>query len=130
MVGAAGAATGTVVAIIAGATSTIRVGAGGIMLPNHAPLTVAEQFGTIESLYPGRVDLGLGRAPGTDPTRRLPCGANSMRAQQFPQEVMELREYFSAARPSKSYAPCRGPAWTCRSGSSGRANRADVSRRH
>ena len=66
MVGIASAATSVVIGYIAGSTSTIRVGAGGIMLPNHSPLIIAEQFGTLESLYPGRIDLGLGRAPGTD----------------------------------------------------------------
>src|SRR6476620_6674609 len=66
MPGIASAATSVVIAHVAGGTSSIRVGAGGIMLPNHAPLMVAEQFGTLESLYPGRIDLGLGRAPGTD----------------------------------------------------------------
>src|SRR4051812_7678500 len=67
MPGIASAATSIVIAHVAGGTSTIRVGAGGIMLPNHAPLVIAEQFGTLESLFPGRIDLGLGRAPGTDP---------------------------------------------------------------
>ena len=66
MTGIASAATAVVIGYLAGGTSTIRVGAGGIMLPNHAPLVIAEQFGTLESLYPGRIDLGLGRAPGTD----------------------------------------------------------------
>src|SRR5690242_14720906 len=67
MPGVASAATAVVIAHVAGGTSTIRVGAGGIMLPNHSPLVIAEQFGTLESLFPGRIDLGLGRAPGTDP---------------------------------------------------------------
>src|SRR3954464_1254248 len=66
MIGIASAATSVVIGYLAGGTSTIRVGAGGIMLPNHSPLVIAEQFGTLESLYPGRIDLGLGRAPGTD----------------------------------------------------------------
>src|SRR5881227_534732 len=66
MIGIASAATAVVIGYVAGGTSTIRVGAGGVMLPNHAPLVVAEQFGTLESLYPGRIDLGLGRAPGGD----------------------------------------------------------------
>ena len=65
--GVAGAATAVVIGHVAGGTSRIRVGAGGVMLPNHAPLVIAEQFGTLESLYPGRIDLGLGRAPGGDP---------------------------------------------------------------
>src|SRR6476620_9292936 len=67
MTGIASAATSVVIGYVAGGTSTIRVGAGGVMLPNHAPLVIAEQFGTLESLYPGRIDLGVGRAPGTDP---------------------------------------------------------------
>src|SRR5271170_1557355 len=67
MAGIASAATAVVIAHVAGGTRTIRVGAGGIKLPNHAPLVIAEQFGTLEALYPGRIDLGLGRAPGTDP---------------------------------------------------------------
>src|SRR3954469_23822218 len=67
MIGIASAATAVVLGHVAGGTSSIRVGAGGIMLPNHAPLVIAEQFGTLESLYPGRIDLGVGRAPGTDP---------------------------------------------------------------
>src|SRR5665213_177313 len=66
MVGIASAATAVVIGYVAGGTRTIRVGAGGIMLPNHSPLVIAEQFGTLESLYPGRIDLGLGRAPGSD----------------------------------------------------------------
>ena len=66
MVGIASAATSVVIGHVAGGTKTMRVGAGGIMLPNHSPLVIAEQFGTLESLYPGRIDLGLGRAPGTD----------------------------------------------------------------
>src|SRR5215210_3368998 len=68
MPGIASAATAVAIGYVAGGTRTIRVGAGGVMLPNHAPLVIAEQFGTLESLYPGRIDLGLGRAPGTDPT--------------------------------------------------------------
>jgi luciferase family oxidoreductase group 1 len=101
MVGAAGAATGTVVAIIADATRTIRVGAGGIMLPNHAPLTVAEQFGTIESLHPGRIDLGLGRAPGTDPETAMALRRDRMAANAFQYEVMELRSYFAEPCPTQ-----------------------------
>jgi luciferase family oxidoreductase group 1 len=84
MVGIASAATAVVIGYVAGGTRTIRVGAGGIMLPNHAPLIIAEQFGTLESLYPGRIDLGLGRAPGTDQLtlralRRDPSSARSRR---------------------------------------------------
>ncbi len=91
MVGIASAATAVVVGHIAGGTTTIRVGAGGIMLPNHAPMVIAEQFGTLESLYPGRIDLGLGRAPGTDlrtlrALRRAPEASDS-----FPRDVLELQ---------------------------------------
>ena len=76
MPGIASAATSVVIGHVAGGTSTIRVGAGGIMLPNHSPLVIAEQFGTLESLYPGRIDLGLGRAPGIRPASpRARCGA-------------------------------------------------------
>jgi luciferase family oxidoreductase group 1 len=97
MPGIASAATAVLIGHVAGGTSTIRVGAGGIMLPNHAPLQVAEQFGTLASLYPDRIDLGLGRAPGTDqPTaralRRYFDGADS-----FPQDVAELLRYFEPA---------------------------------
>src|SRR5210317_1079898 len=96
MRGIASAATAVVIGHVAGGTSRIRVGAGGIMLPNHAPLMVAEQFGTLEALYPGRIDLGLGRAPGTDGItahalrRTLHSDPN-----QFPQDVVELKGYLS-----------------------------------
>lgn len=95
MLGIASAATSVVIGHIAGATKSIRVGAGGIMLPNHSPLVIAEQFGTLESLYPGRIDLGLGRAPGTDPAtaRALRRGAQTG-ADTFPQDVIELLSYF------------------------------------
>ncbi|MHA3775491.1 LLM class flavin-dependent oxidoreductase [Verrucomicrobiota bacterium sgz303538] len=98
MTGIASAATAVVICYIAGGTSTIRVGAGGVMLPNHAPLLIAEQFGTLESLYPGRIDLGLGRAPGSDQVtaralRRTLMGS----ADSFPQDVVELQSYFRPA---------------------------------
>ncbi len=102
MRGIASAATAVVIGHIAGGTSTIRVGAGGIMLPNHAPLMVAEQFGTLEALYPGRIDLGLGRAPGTDGVtahalrRTLNSDPN-----KFPQDVIELREYLKDPQPGQ-----------------------------
>src|SRR5579862_5098526 len=81
MAGIASAATAVVIGHVAGGTSSIRVGAGGVMLPNHAPLVIAEQFGTLESLYPGRIDLGVGRAPGTDPmTARALRRDNAMSA--------------------------------------------------
>lgn len=96
MAGIASAATSVVIAHVAAATSTIRVGAGGIMLPNHAPLAIAEQFGTLDALFPGRIDLGLGRAPGSDQRvahamrRNLDSDANA-----FPNDVVELQSYFA-----------------------------------
>ena len=98
MTGIASAATAVVIARVAGATSTIRVGSGGIMLPNHSPLVIAEQFGTLESLFPGRIDLGLGRAPGTDPltARALRRGLKSD-AEHFPSDVAEVQGYFRPA---------------------------------
>jgi luciferase family oxidoreductase group 1 len=100
MAGIASAATSVVIGFVAGGTSTIRVGAGGVMLPNHAPLVIAEQFGTLASLYPGRIDLGLGRAPGSDQAtaRALRRDLNSS-ADQFPQDVIELQGYFAPASP-------------------------------
>jgi luciferase family oxidoreductase group 1 len=96
MTGIASAATSVVIGYVAGGTQTIRVGSGGVMLPNHAPLVIAEQFGTLASLYPGRIDLGLGRAPGTDQTtaralRRDLQGS----ADAFPDDVVELQRYFA-----------------------------------
>lgn len=93
----ASSATSVLIGYIAGGTSTIRVGSGGIMLPNHAPLVVAEQFGTLESLYPGRIDLGLGRAPGTDQvTARALRRERVETVQDFPNDVQELLTYFSS----------------------------------
>src|ERR671925_1490254 len=98
MPGIASAATAVVIGHVAAGTSTIRVGSGGIMLPNHSPLVIAEQFGTLAALHPGRIDLGLGRAPGTDMLtaralrRNLDAGADS-----FPQDVIELLGYFKPA---------------------------------
>ena len=95
MPGIASAATAVAIAHVAGGTKTIRVGSGGIMLPNHSPLVVAEQFGTLESLFPGRIDLGLGRAPGTDqPTARALRRGVTDSADTFPQDVQELQAYF------------------------------------
>jgi len=103
MPGIASAATAVALAHVATHTSTIRLGAGGIMLPNHAPLIIAEQFGTLAALHPGRIDLGLGRAPGTD--------QNTMRAlrrnlgtgpDEFPRDVVELMEYFRPAAPGQA----------------------------
>ena len=102
MQGIASAATAVVIGHIAGGTTTIRVGAGGVMLPNHAPLVIAEQFGTLESLYPGRIDLGLGRAPGTDQItahalRRTLTGE----IDDYPRDVIELRNYFADSQPDR-----------------------------
>lgn len=96
MPGIASAATSILMGHVAGGTSRIRVGAGGIMLPNHSPLVIAEQFGTLESLYPGRIDLGLGRAPGSDQITARALRRNlSSDADQFPRDVVELMDYFS-----------------------------------
>jgi luciferase family oxidoreductase group 1 len=101
MVGIASAATSIVIAHVAGGTKTIRVGAGGIMLPNHSPLVIAEQFGTLESLFPGRIDLGLGRAPGTDQRTLRALRRNPMDAESFPQDVLELQAYFGDLQPGQ-----------------------------
>ncbi|WP_437205712.1 LLM class flavin-dependent oxidoreductase [Planctomicrobium sp. SH664] len=96
MPGIASAATSVLIGHVAGGTRRIRVGAGGIMLPNHSPLVIAEQFGTLESLYPGRIDLGLGRAPGSDQaTARALRRHGSLDADEFPQDVVQLLKYFS-----------------------------------
>jgi len=101
MPGIASAATAVVIAHLAGGTSTLRIGAGGIMLPNHAPLVVAEQFGTLEALFPGRIDLGLGRAPGTDQaTARALRRTLASNPDAFPQDVLELLSYFQPRDPS------------------------------
>ncbi len=94
MPGIASAATAVVIGAVAAATRTIRVGAGGIMLPNHAPLVIAEQFGTLATLYPGRIDLGLGRAPGTDGATALALRRRREANDNFPQDVAELLGYF------------------------------------
>lgn len=101
MPGIASAATSVLIGYIAGGTKRIRVGSGGVMLPNHAPLVIAEQFGTLESLYPGRIDLGLGRAPGSDQqTARALRRDLSMTGEEFPQQLAELRSYFAPYDPS------------------------------
>ena len=97
MPGIASAATAVVIAHVAGGTKTIRVGAGGIMLPNHAPLVIAEQFGTLAALHPGRIDLGLGRAPGTDMGTARALRRNLEASDNFPQDVVELMGYFQPA---------------------------------
>ena len=95
MPGIASAATAVLIGHVAAGTSKIRVGAGGMMLPNHAPLVIAEQFGTLESLFPGRIDLGLGRAPGSDQLTARALRRNlSSEADEFPQDVVELMNFF------------------------------------
>lgn len=123
MPGIASSATAVVIGYIAAGTSRIRVGSGGIMLPNHSPLVIAEQFGTLESMYPGRIDLGLGRAPGTDQLTAQALRRDPMNnGQEFPQQLSELQTYFdtsSASRPVRAI-PGEGltiPIWLL--GSSG-----------
>lgn len=118
----ASAATSVLIGYVAGGTSTIRVGSGGVMLPNHAPLVIAEQFGTLESLYPGRIDLGLGRAPGSDfPTTRA-LRRELRNEDNFAELVAELRGYLAAAKPGQTVRAIPGaglniPIWLL--GSSG-----------
>ncbi|MES2384905.1 MAG: LLM class flavin-dependent oxidoreductase [Pseudomonadota bacterium] len=117
MAGIASAATAVVMAHVAGGTSRIRVGAGGIMLPNHSPLVIAEQFGTLESLFPGRIDLGLGRAPGSDQAtaRALRRDLNA-NPDEFPQDVVELMHYFQPVQEGQRVRAVPGaglnvPVW-------------------
>ena len=115
--GIASAATAVVIGHVAAGTTTIRVGSGGIMLPNHAPLVIAEQFGTLAALFPGRIDLGLGRAPGTDPlTARALRRGQPNSADTFPHDVMELQAYFRPAQPGQAVQAVPGaglavPIW-------------------
>jgi len=95
----ASAATSVLIGYIAGLTKSIRVGSGGIMLPNHAPLVIAEQFGTLASLYPGRIDLGLGRAPGTDGLTSMALRRHLQNADDFPRDVVELYHFLGPPRP-------------------------------
>lgn len=117
MPGIASAATSVVIAHIAAGTATIRVGAGGIMLPNHSPLVIAEQFGTLASLFPGRIDLGLGRAPGSDPSTARALRRNLFSdPDQFPQDVLELLDYFQPRDESQKVMAVPGagldvPVW-------------------
>lgn len=101
MPGIASSSPAVLIAHLAGASSTIRVGSGGVMLPNHQPLVIAEQFGTLEALHPGRIDLGIGRAPGTDQrtARALRRGSASMGADDFPEQLSELASYFRGEGP-------------------------------
>ena len=116
--GVASAATSVVIGHVAGGTQSIRVGSGGVMLPNHAPLVIAEQFGTLAALYPGRIDLGLGRAPGTDQltARALRRDHTQANADTFPQDVQELQHYFEPVEPNQRVravpgAGLRVPLW-------------------
>ncbi len=116
MVGIASAATSVVIGQLAAASSTIRVGAGGIMLPNHSPLVIAEQFGTLEALFPGRIDLGLGRAPGTDQLTLRALRRSPMSSDSFPQDVLELQALFAPAGPNQAIRAVPGeglevPLW-------------------
>ena len=116
MTGIASAATSVVIGYLAAGTSTIRVGSGGIMLPNHSPLTIAEQFGTLESLYPGRIDLGVGRAPGTDQLTLRALRRNPMSADTFPEDVQELQSFLAPARHGQAVRAVPGagtevPIW-------------------
>jgi luciferase family oxidoreductase group 1 len=101
MVGIASAATSVAIAHVAGGTKTIRVGAGGIMLPNHSPLVIAEQFGTLDALFPGRIDLGVGRAPGTDQRTLRALRRDPTSADTFPQDVLELQALLGPVQPDQ-----------------------------
>lgn len=116
MIGIASAATAVAIGYIAGETSTIRVGSGGIMLPNHSPLVIAEQFGTLASLYPGRIDLGLGRAPGTDQMTVRALRRHPAAAEHFPQDVVELRALLAPVQEGQAIQAVPGagtevPLW-------------------
>jgi luciferase family oxidoreductase group 1 len=116
MVGIASAATAVVIGYVAAGTRSIRVGAGGVMLPNHSPLVIAEQFGTLESLYPGRIDLGLGRAPGTDQRTLRALRRDPAVADRFPEDVHELQAYFEPLQPGQKVQAIPGtslrvPLW-------------------
>ena len=116
MVGIASAATAVVIGYIAAHTKTIRVGAGGIMLPNHSPNVIAEQFGTLESLYPGRIDLDLGRAPGTDRQTMQALRVNPQASEHFPQDVLELQALLGPLQPGQTIQAVPGtntnvPLW-------------------
>src|SRR4051794_17673949 len=116
MTAIASAATSVVIGYLAGGTKTIRVGAGGIMLPNHSPLVIAEQFGTLESLYPGRIDLGLGRAPGTDQRTLRALRRDPNQADDFPRDVLELQALLAPVVPGQAVRAVPGagtevPIW-------------------
>src|SRR5580698_8119229 len=116
MPGIASAATAVALAHVAAGTRSIRVGAGGVMLPNHAPLLIAEQFGTLAALHPGRIDLGLGRAPGSDQITAHAMRRNLAQGEDFPQDVIELLAYFRPAKPGQALQAVPGaglevPVW-------------------
>lgn len=116
MVGIASAATSVVIGYLAAGTKNIRVGAGGVMLPNHSPLIIAEQFGTLESLYPNRIDLGLGRAPGTDQLTWQALRRDPRSSERFPQDVQELQRYFDPVKAGQAVQAVPGgnlnvPLW-------------------
>jgi luciferase family oxidoreductase group 1 len=116
MVGIASAATSVAIAHVAGGTKKIRVGAGGIMLPNHSPLVIAEQFGTLDALFPGRIDLGVGRAPGTDQRTLRALRRDPMSADTFPQDVVELQALLGPLQPDQAIQAVPGtdsnvPIW-------------------
>lgn len=116
MPGVASAATAVVIGHVAAGTRTIRVGAGGIMLPNHAPYVIAEQFGTLEALFPGRIDLALGRAPGSDPLTQRVLRRDPSSAEHFPDDVLELQAWFREAQDNQAVRAVPGaglhvPLW-------------------
>jgi luciferase family oxidoreductase group 1 len=116
MEGISSSATSVLIGHIAGNTQTIRVGSGGVMLPNHPPLVIAEQFGTLESLYPGRIDLGLGRAPGTDPVTARALRRDGVGAEQFPDDVARLQSLLGPLQPGQPVKAIPGagtkvPVW-------------------
>lgn len=114
--GVASAATAVLIGHVANATSTLRVGSGGVMLPNHSPLVIAEQFGTLEALYPGRIDLGLGRAPGSDQATARALRRDERAADDFPRQVQELQAFLGAVKPGQRVVAIPGansnvPIW-------------------
>lgn len=116
MEGISSSATSVLIGHIAGQTNSIRVGSGGVMLPNHPPLVIAEQFGTLESLYPGRIDLGLGRAPGTDPVTANALRRDGLGAEQFPEDIARLQTLLGPLQPGQSLKAIPGagtnvPIW-------------------
>ena len=116
LVGIASAATSVLIGHVAGGTKSIRVGSGGVMLPNHAPLVIAEQFGTLEALYPGRIDLGLGRAPGGDALTSQALGRDSGSGDRFPEMLQELIYYLGPVLPGQRVQAVPGGGSNVQSG--------------